>query len=72
MPRKYFNYINTLFVAFPMTFLMSAVAMMINQVALEEVVSRFFRSWLTMLPVAYIAAFIIMPVARKLTERVIK
>lgn len=72
MPRKYFNYINTLFVAVPMTFLMSVLAMILNQVALEEVVQRFFRSWLTMLPVAYAAAFIIIPVARKLTERVVK
>lgn len=68
--KKYFKYINTLFVVVPMTLIMAFVGLMRNYGFGEEWVSKFFKAWIVMVPVAYVAAFIIIPQARKLAEKV--
>lgn len=68
--KKYFKYINTLFVVFPMTLIMAFVGLMRNYGFGEDWFLKFMKAWSVMLPVAYIAAFIIIPRARKLAERV--
>ena len=68
--KKYFKYVNTLFIVAPMSFIMAFVALMRNYGMGEGWVTKFFQAWLAMLPVAYIAAFLIIPPARKLAERV--
>lgn len=68
--KKYFKYINTLFVVFPMTLIMAFVGLMRNYVFGEDWLLKFLKAWSVMLPVAYVAAFIIIPRARKLAERV--
>lgn len=68
--KKYFKYINTLFVVFPMTLIMAFVGLMRNYGFGDDWLLKFLKAWSVMLPVAYVAAFIIIPRARKLAERV--
>lgn len=70
MNKKYFKYINTLFVVLPMTLIMAFVGLIRNYGFGEDWVSKFLKAWSVMLPVAYVAAFIIIPKARSLAEKV--
>lgn len=69
MKQKYFKYINTLFVVTPMTFIMALIGLYRTNGFGDGALFKFFMSWTSMLPVAYIAAFIIIPNARKLALR---
>lgn len=69
MEKKHFKYINTLFVVIPMTLIMAFVGLTLNYGFGENWFFKFLKAWSVMVPVAYIAAFIIIPNARKLTER---
>lgn len=69
MKQKYFKYINTLFVVTPMTFIMALIGLYRTYGFGDGALFKFFMSWTSMLPVAYIAAFIIIPNARKLALR---
>lgn len=69
MKKKYFKYINTLFVVVPMTLIMAFVGLMRNYGFGEDWFLKFLKAWSVMLPVAYLAAFVIIPNARKLAER---
>jgi hypothetical protein len=70
MNKKYFKYINTLFVVIPMTLIMAFVGLMRNYGFGEDWFLKFLKAWSVMLPVAYLAAFIIIPNARKLSEKI--
>lgn len=70
MKKKHFKYINTLFVVVPMTLIMAFVGILRNYGMGPEWFSKFLKAWSVMLPVAYFAAFIIIPNARKLAEKV--
>lgn len=70
MNPKYFKYINTLFIVVPMSLIMAFVGLMRNYGFGEDWFLKFLKAWTVMMPVAYVAAFIIIPRARKLTEKV--
>jgi hypothetical protein len=70
MKQKYFKYINTLFVVIPMTLIMAFVGLMRNYGFGEDWFWKFLKAWSVMLPVAYLAAFLIIPNARKLSEKI--
>lgn len=70
MDKKYFKYINTLFVVLPMTLIMAFVGLVRNYGFGEDWGFKFLKAWSVMMPVAYLAAFIIIPRARKLAEKV--
>jgi len=70
MNKKYFKYINTLFVVVPMTLIMAFVGVLRNYGFGEDWFFKFIKAWSVMLPVSYISAFIIIPRARKLAEKV--
>ncbi|SDH16513.1 DUF2798 domain-containing protein [Chitinophaga filiformis] len=70
MKQKHFKYINTLFVVIPMTLIMAFVGLIRNYGFGEDWFIKFLKAWSIMVPVAYMAAFIIIPNARKLAERV--
>ncbi|ALM47513.1 hypothetical protein AMR72_00545 [Flavobacterium psychrophilum] len=72
MHKKYFKYINTLFVVVPMTLIMAFVGLIRNYGFNECWFIKFLNAWSIMLPVSYVAAFIIIPRARKMAEKVIK
>lgn len=69
MDKKYLKFVNTLFVVFPMTLLMAFVGIVRNYGFQEGWISKMFNSWTIMMPVAYIAAFFLIPVAKKLAEK---
>lgn len=69
MKKKHFRYINTLFVVIPMTLIMAFVGLMRNYGFGQDWFLKFLKAWSAMLPVAYAAAFLIIPNARKLAER---
>lgn len=70
MKQQHFKYINTLFVVVPMTLIMAFVGLIRNYGFGEDWFIKFLKAWSIMVPVAYVAAFIIIPNARKLAERV--
>lgn len=70
MKQQHFKYINTLFVVIPMTLIMAFVGLIRNYGFGEDWFIKFLKAWSIMVPVAYVAAFIIIPNARKLAERV--
>ncbi|PZQ98915.1 MAG: DUF2798 domain-containing protein [Flavobacterium psychrophilum] len=70
MKKKHLRYVNTLFVVIPMTLIMAFVGLMRNYGFGENWFLKFLKAWSVMLPVAYAAAFIIIPNARKLAEKV--
>ncbi|PSL32192.1 DUF2798 domain-containing protein [Chitinophaga ginsengisoli] len=70
MKQRHFKYINTLFVVIPMTLIMAFVGLIRNYGFGEDWFIKFLKAWSIMVPVAYLAAFIIIPNARKLAERV--
>ncbi len=70
MKKKHFKYINTLFVVIPMTLIMAFVGLIRNYGFGEDWPMKFLKAWSVMVPVAYFAAFIIIPNARKLAEKV--
>ncbi len=72
MKKKYFKYINTLFVVIPMTLIMAFVGLMRNYGFGPDWLAKFFKAWSVMVPVAYAAAFLIIPQARKMTEKLMK
>ena len=69
MKKKYFKYINTLFVVIPMTLIMAFVGLMRNYGFGEDWFFKFLKAWSVMVPVAYVAAFLIIPNAIKLSEK---
>ncbi len=69
MRQKYFKYLNTLFVVTPMTFIMALVGLYRTYGFGDGALVKFFLSWTSMIPVAYLAAFVIIPNARKLALR---
>lgn len=70
MNKKHFKYINTLFVVIPMTLIMAFVGLMRNYGFGEDWFIKFLKAWSVMLPVAYAAAFLIIPNARKFAEKI--
>jgi hypothetical protein len=71
MDKKYLKFINTLFIVFPMTLLMAVVGILRSYGFNEGWLTKMFNAWIIMMPVAYVAAFFIIPLAKKLTEKVI-
>lgn len=71
MKKKHYKYLNTLFVVIPMTLIMAFVGLMRNYGFGQDWFIKFLKAWSVMLPVAYAAAFIIIPNARKLSERIL-
>ncbi len=72
MRQKYYKYVNTLFVVTPMTFVMSLISLLYNYGFQTGWLFIFLKAWGLMLPTAYVIAFIILPFARKLTDKIIK
>lgn len=72
MDKRYLKYINTFFVVVPMTLLMALVGTGRTYGFGEGWFFAMFRSWIVMMPVAYVAAFFIIPAARRLSDRITK
>jgi len=70
MKKVYFKYLNTLLVVIPMTLIMAFVGLMRNYGFGEDWFIKFLKAWSIMLPVSYLSAFIIIPFARKMAEKI--
>lgn len=70
MKKKNYKYVYTLFVVIPMTLIMAFVGLMRNYGFGPEWGFKFIKAWSVMLPVAYIAAFIIIPKARHFADKI--
>lgn len=70
MSKRYFKYINTLFVVIPMTLIMAFVGILRNYGLGPGWFIKFMNAYSVMLPVAYLSAFLIIPAARKLAEKI--
>ncbi|NTE05515.1 DUF2798 domain-containing protein [Agrobacterium tumefaciens] len=70
MKKVYFKYLNTLLVVIPMTLIMAFVGLMRNYGFGEDWFIKFLKAWSVMLPVSYLSAFTIIPIARKLAEKI--
>ncbi|WP_294679888.1 DUF2798 domain-containing protein [uncultured Fluviicola sp.] len=71
MKKHSFKLINTLLVVFPMTFIMAFAGTIRNYGFGKDWFLLLLKSWSIMFPIAYGAAFIIIPNARKLTEKLV-
>lgn len=70
MKKKYYKYIYTLFIVVPMTLIMAFVGLMRNYGFGDGWFLLFLKAWSVMAPVAYIAAFLIIPRARRLADNI--
>jgi hypothetical protein len=69
MKPAYFKYVNTFFVVTPMTFVVAICGLISNESYHDKGwIPTLLISWLTVLPVAYLFALIIIPLANKLTK----
>lgn len=66
--KKYFRVVNTLLVVIPMTLIMAIVGTLRNYGAKPDWILKMLSAWIVMAPIAFVAAFIIIPNARKATE----
>lgn len=67
------KYVNTLFVVIAMTLVMAICTLILNNGYEKEAwIITFFKSWFIMLPIAYIFALIIIPLANKLTHYIFR
>lgn len=69
MNKKYYRFVMTFFICAPFSALMSLLGIVRNLGLTSETFSRWLATWLAMLPIAYIAALIIVPVAKILTDK---
>ncbi|MEJ6979693.1 DUF2798 domain-containing protein [Pedobacter sp. P351] len=71
MKTKRIKLIQTFFVVLPMTLIMAMVAIARNHGFENGWLLKVFHSWCVMSPVAYLAAFFIIPTAGKATVKVV-
>lgn len=70
MKKKYYKYLYTLFIVIPMTLIMAFVGLMRNYGFGDRWFLLFLKAWSVMVPVAYIAAFLIIPRAKRLADTI--
>ncbi|MBE8721134.1 DUF2798 domain-containing protein [Sphingobacterium pedocola] len=70
--QKYFRFINTFFVVLPTTFVISIVTHLMKGTFIENRIDLFFKSWLLLLPIAYLCVLLLLPLADKITNRILK
>lgn len=69
MNKKYYRLVMTFFICAPFSALMSLISIIHNMGLSQKTFFRWLTTWIAMLPVAYNAALIIVPVAKILTDK---
>jgi ABC-type multidrug transport system permease subunit len=69
MNKKYYRFVMTFFICAPFSALMTLIGIVRNLGLMPETFSRWLTTWVAMLPIAYIAALIIVPAAKVLTDK---
>ncbi len=62
---------STFFVVLPTTFIMSALSCFMKEEAVENWTGALFKSWLISLPVVYACVLLLLPLANKLTSKML-
>lgn len=70
MKKNNYKYIYTLFIVIPMTLIMAFVGLMRNYGFGYNWFVKFLNAWSVMLPIAYLAAFLIIPRAKQLADKI--
>ncbi len=69
MKQQHIKYLGLFFMVVPMSVIMALVGALRTHGFCANLPVQFLKSWSIMFPVAYIAAFLFFPTAKKLTAR---
>ena len=69
MSKRYLRFINTVFIVTPISFIMAFVGTTRHHGFAEGWGWKFITSWCFMLPIAFLAAYVIAPQAKRLAEK---
>jgi hypothetical protein len=70
MNIKFKKYITTAFIMAPMTMIMGFVGVMRNYGLQDGWILKFFKTWMTMFPIAYVCALFVIPIANKIVGQI--
>ncbi|MBT2623654.1 DUF2798 domain-containing protein [Chryseobacterium sp. ISL-6] len=68
---RHYRIISTFFVVLPTTFVMSVLPSFTNGVLSENWIGDLFKSWLFSLPIVYACVLLLVPVANKITSKIL-
>ncbi|NGM64145.1 DUF2798 domain-containing protein [Sphingobacterium sp. SGR-19] len=68
--RRY-RIISTLFVVLPTTFLMSFLSSITKEVLTKNWINELFKSWLISIPVVYACVIVLLPLANRITSKLL-
>ena len=68
--RRY-RIVSTFFVVLPTTFLMSVLSIVTNAVSAENWIGELFKSWSFSLPIVYACVLLLLPLANKITSKIL-
>ncbi|WP_086948694.1 DUF2798 domain-containing protein [Sphingobacterium sp. JB170] len=68
--RRY-RTISTFFVVLPTTFVMSVLSSCTGEVSSENWIGELSKSWLTSLPIVYACVLLLLPLANKITSKIL-
>lgn len=68
--RRY-RIISTFFVVLPTTFVMSILSSVNTEVLAENWMGELFKSWFFSLPIVYACVLLLLPVANKITSKIL-
>lgn len=63
-----FRYLNTLLIVIPMTLFTSTASLLLHGNFGQAWLRRFLYGWLTLIPIAYVAAVLIIPIATQVSQ----
>ncbi|WP_442946080.1 DUF2798 domain-containing protein [Olivibacter sp. CPCC 100613] len=66
-----YRVISTFFVVLPTTFVISVLLSFTKGVTSENWMGEFFKSWFLSLPIAYSCVLLLLPVANKITSKIL-
>lgn len=70
--HRYYKFINTFFIVLPTTFVISVISPFVKEVFIGYGSDDFIKSWLFLLPIAYLCVLLLLPLANKMTNRILK
>ncbi|MCW2260169.1 DUF2798 domain-containing protein [Sphingobacterium sp. JUb78] len=68
--RRY-RIISTFFVVLPTTFVMAILSSVTNDVLVENWIGELFKSWFFSLPIVYACVLLLLPLAHKITSKIL-
>lgn len=66
-----YKIISTFFVVLPTTFIMSVLSSFTKWVSFENWIGELFKSWLISLPIVYACVLLLLPLANRVTSKIL-